>query len=160
MAERAGQPVTYQSWQLPEGLPAPFERFPVGAQRCFIVFPTDEIRLKPKGSEDSLMALSNLVAGKRNSIEQSGGGGQAEVRQPNGHAPCFAHLGQPEPNAISGERLRAGTPAPAAVPARSMIEARRRGLATPDTAGITQAEIDEADAELLAAEADDTSSIP
>jgi hypothetical protein len=45
MAERAGQPVSCVSWQLPQGLPAPFEGFPVGGQRCFVVKADDTITL-------------------------------------------------------------------------------------------------------------------
>jgi hypothetical protein len=99
------------------------------------------------------MALSNIVTGKRNSIAASGESVQRAPEQRAIHAPMFARPGEAEPNAISGERLQDGKLRPAPVPTRSRIAARRRGLAVPEMLGITQAEIDAADAELLAAEA-------
>ncbi len=42
MEVRRGEPVICQSWQLPEGLAAPFHNFP-GHQRLFTVDPTDVI---------------------------------------------------------------------------------------------------------------------
>jgi hypothetical protein len=48
MRERHGKPVNCRSYQLPSGLPAPFERFPVGGQRGFTVTPNDQIILKPR----------------------------------------------------------------------------------------------------------------
>jgi|SRR6516225_1754220 hypothetical protein len=49
MAERMGEPLNAQSYMLPDGLPAPFERFPVGRQRCFRVEPDDTITLRSSG---------------------------------------------------------------------------------------------------------------
>jgi hypothetical protein len=48
MRERHGKPVNCRSYQLPSGLHAPFEGFPVGGQRCFRVMPDDTIILKPR----------------------------------------------------------------------------------------------------------------
>lgn len=48
MRERHGKPVNCRSYQLPSGLHAPFESFPVGGQRCFTVAPDDTIILKPR----------------------------------------------------------------------------------------------------------------
>jgi hypothetical protein len=50
MAERTGQPMSAQSYMLPDGLPAPFELFPVGRQRCFTIDPTDTITMRQLGS--------------------------------------------------------------------------------------------------------------
>jgi len=44
--QRRGAPVHAQSYQLPSGLPAPFETFPTGGQRCFTVEPSDVITLR------------------------------------------------------------------------------------------------------------------
>jgi hypothetical protein len=44
--ERYGQPVTCQSYQLPRGLHAPFNRWPGGNRRMFVVMPDDTITLK------------------------------------------------------------------------------------------------------------------
>jgi hypothetical protein len=46
----AGEPVHCQSWELPSGLGAPFEKFSVGGQRCFVVTSDDRITLKPRKS--------------------------------------------------------------------------------------------------------------
>lgn len=48
MEQRRGETLNCQSWQLPRGLHAPFEGFPVGGQRCFTVDPTDTIALRPR----------------------------------------------------------------------------------------------------------------
>ena len=93
------------------------------------------------------MGLSNTLPGKRNAIEQSGGDSVQPVPERGDHAPMFAHRGEPEPNAVAGERLQPSRPRPAPVPTRSRIAARRRGLAAPEMLGLTQAEIDAADSE-------------
>ncbi|ORW25165.1 hypothetical protein AWC19_08230 [Mycobacterium palustre] len=46
----AGEPVRAQSWELPSGLHAPFESFPIGGQRIFVVTPDDTITLVPRTS--------------------------------------------------------------------------------------------------------------
>ncbi|OBJ86510.1 hypothetical protein A5640_11130 [Mycobacterium asiaticum] len=47
MDERRGQPLRVQSWQLPPGLPPPFEHWPRGGgRRSFIVTPDDQIELR------------------------------------------------------------------------------------------------------------------
>lgn len=52
MAERNGEPVKVQSYMLPRGLHAPFNRWPTGRQRgMFVVTPDDEIRFVPRESE-------------------------------------------------------------------------------------------------------------
>jgi hypothetical protein len=49
MAERAGQPIRCLSWQLPSGLPAPFEAFPQHRRPgSFTVTPNDEITFIPR----------------------------------------------------------------------------------------------------------------
>jgi hypothetical protein len=45
MRERSGESLIAHSAHLPSGLPPPFEPFPVGGQRCFMVTPDDVIRL-------------------------------------------------------------------------------------------------------------------
>lgn len=49
----AGMPVNCQSWELPSGLRAPFESFPIGVQRCFVVTSDDVITLKPRKSRSA-----------------------------------------------------------------------------------------------------------
>ncbi|GAB5007400.1 hypothetical protein [Mycobacterium avium] len=49
----AGEPVNCQSWELPSGLHAPFESFPIGGQRCFVVDPSDTITLRPRKSRSA-----------------------------------------------------------------------------------------------------------
>lgn len=49
----AGEPVGAQSWELPSGLRAPFESFPLGGQRCFVVSSDDVITLKPRESRSA-----------------------------------------------------------------------------------------------------------
>lgn len=44
----AGEPVNCQSWELSCGLHAPFESFPIGGQRCFVVTSDDVVTLKPR----------------------------------------------------------------------------------------------------------------
>ncbi len=53
MAERNGQPLKVQSYMLPRGLHAPFNRWPTGEQRVgmFVVTRDDEIRFVPRESE-------------------------------------------------------------------------------------------------------------
>jgi hypothetical protein len=100
------------------------------------------------------MALSNMIPGKKRAIERSGGGRETLAPDRPANAPCFVRShDEPEPNAIAGEALLPEPRRPAPVPTRSMIEAHRRGHSV-ETAGITQAEIDAADAELLAREAE------
>jgi hypothetical protein len=48
MEQRRGETLICQSHQLPSGMHAPFEGFPVGGQRCFRVDPDDTIVLKPR----------------------------------------------------------------------------------------------------------------
>lgn len=48
MRERSGEPLIVHSAHLPSGLPPPFEPFPVGGQRCFVVAPDDTITLKER----------------------------------------------------------------------------------------------------------------
>jgi hypothetical protein len=51
MAERHGKPIRVQAYMLPQGLHAPFDRWPRGGQRgLFVVTPDDEIRLVPRES--------------------------------------------------------------------------------------------------------------
>ncbi|OBH80201.1 hypothetical protein A5681_04550 [Mycobacterium scrofulaceum] len=44
----AGEPVRAQSWELPSGLHAPFESFPIGGQRGFVVTCDEIITLVPR----------------------------------------------------------------------------------------------------------------
>jgi hypothetical protein len=48
MRERSGEPVGCTSYQLPDGLPTPFEHWPPGAQRTFTVTPDDVVTLRPR----------------------------------------------------------------------------------------------------------------
>lgn len=48
MRRAAGEPVTAHSWQLPRGLPAPFEHWPRDGQRKFTVSARDTITLKTR----------------------------------------------------------------------------------------------------------------
>jgi hypothetical protein len=43
-----GEPVNAHSWQLPRGLPAPFEHWPRDGQRRFTVTARDTITLRPR----------------------------------------------------------------------------------------------------------------
>jgi hypothetical protein len=44
---RAGEPVNARSSDLPPDLQSPFENWPPGGQRCFVVTPDDRIVLRP-----------------------------------------------------------------------------------------------------------------
>lgn len=88
------------------------------------------------------MALSDLVPGKRNSIAQGGESVQQAVPERAAHAPMFARPGEPEPNAISGERLQPGPPVPKAMPSRTRAEASGKGLGGPEALDLTRDEVD------------------
>jgi hypothetical protein len=87
------------------------------------------------------MGLSNLVAGKRNSIEQSGGGVDRGTERA-AHAPMFALPGEPEPNAVCGERLQPGQSRPRRQATRTLAEAREIGLAHAEALDLTREEIE------------------
>ena len=77
-----------------------------------------------------------LTEGKRNSIRLSGGdGGPHVVHERAGHAPVFARPGEPEPNVISGERLRPAEARPRREASRTLAEAREHGLSMPEALG-------------------------
>jgi hypothetical protein len=48
MAKISGEPLIAHSAHLPSGLPTPFEPFPRGGQRCFMVRPDDTITLQER----------------------------------------------------------------------------------------------------------------
>jgi hypothetical protein len=50
MEQRMCEPVSARSYQLPDGLPEPFERWPKGGQRTFVVGPDDVIALRTMGA--------------------------------------------------------------------------------------------------------------
>jgi hypothetical protein len=77
-----------------------------------------------------------ITEGKRNSIEQSGGGPQADPPQYLGSAPVFARPGEPEPRCISGERLRPAEARPRREASRTLAEAREHGLSMPESLGV------------------------
>jgi hypothetical protein len=87
------------------------------------------------------MGHSNVVAGKANSIAQSGGGPQTVPEQRAAHSPMFARPGEPEPNAVVGERLQPPTPRPRREPTRTIREARALGLAHPEALDLSEAEV-------------------
>ncbi|OMC26419.1 hypothetical protein A5738_02905 [Mycobacterium colombiense] len=76
-----------------------------------------------------------IVEGKRNSIEQSGGGAQTEPPQRLGSAPVFARPGEPEPRCVVGERLRPAEARPRREASRTLAEARKHGLSMPEKLG-------------------------
>lgn len=82
-----------------------------------------------------------IVEGKRNSIEQSGGGAQTEPTQYLGSAPVFARPGEPEPNCVVGERLRPAEARPHRETSRTLAEAREHGLSMPEALDLTPEEI-------------------
>lgn len=140
MRKGNGQPVRCRSYQLPGGLHAPFERFPVGGQRCFVVDPSDTITLVAREKEDT-MPLSNIVPGKQNSIYQGGGGAQTVPDERPGHAPTFARPGELEPNCVVGERLQPAEARPRREPTRTLAEAREIGLSMPEALDLTPDEV-------------------
>jgi hypothetical protein len=88
------------------------------------------------------MGHSNVVAGKKNSIEASGGGLQTEPEQRLGHAPMFARPGEPEPNCVVGERLQPATARPGREATRTLAEARQIGLSMPEALDLTSDEVE------------------
>jgi len=87
------------------------------------------------------MGHSNIVEGKANSIERSGGGAQTEPPQRCGHAPMFARPGEPEPNCVVGERLQAPQARPHREASRTLAEAREIGLSMPEALDLTPDEV-------------------
>jgi hypothetical protein len=87
------------------------------------------------------MSISNIVAGKQNSINQSGGGAQTEPEQRLGHGPMFARPGEPEPNCVVGERLQPPQARPRRDASRTLAEAREHGLSMPEALDLTPAEV-------------------
>ncbi len=87
------------------------------------------------------MGLSNCVPGKKNSIERSGGQENPRQDRPS-HAPMFARShDEPEPNAVSGDRLRPGESRPRREAFRTLAEAREIGLSMPEALDLTPEEI-------------------
>jgi hypothetical protein len=87
------------------------------------------------------VSLSNIAAGKRNSIEQGGGGMQMEPEQRSSHAPMFARPGEPEPNAVVGERLQPPQARPRRKPTRTLADSRKLGLSMPEALDLAPEEI-------------------
>lgn len=87
------------------------------------------------------MGHSNIVEGKANSIERSGGGTQRVPEQRAAHAPCFARPGEPEPNAVVGERLQPAQARPRREPSRTIAEARAIGLTMPEALDLAPDEV-------------------
>jgi hypothetical protein len=88
------------------------------------------------------MSASNIVAGKQNSIKQSGGGAQTEPPQYLGSAPVFARSrNEPEPNCVVGERLQPPQSRPRREASRTLAEAREYGLSMPEALDLTPDEI-------------------
>ncbi|WP_142281134.1 hypothetical protein [Mycobacterium palustre] len=83
-----------------------------------------------------------IVPGKRNSIEQSGGGAQTEPPQRCGSAAMFARPGEPEPNCVVGERLQQPQARPKRPPTRTFSDAREHGLAHPEALDLSRDEIE------------------
>jgi hypothetical protein len=81
--------------------------------------------------------IANVVAGKSNAIEVSGGGAQTEPPQRCGHAPMFARPGEPEPNCVVGERLQPASSRPRPEASRTIAEARAIGLTMPEALDLT-----------------------
>ncbi len=88
------------------------------------------------------MSLSNIVAGKQNSIEVSGGGAQTEPPQYLGSAPVFARSrNEPEPNCVVGERLQPPQARPRREASRTLAEAQEHGLSMPEALDLSAEEI-------------------
>jgi hypothetical protein len=87
------------------------------------------------------MALSTIVPGKRNSIEQSGDGGPHVVGERDGHAPVFASPRQPEPNVTQGERLQPPIARPRREATRTRADARTLGLAHTEALDLSREEV-------------------
>lgn len=88
------------------------------------------------------MSASNIVAGKQNSIEASGGGAQTEPPQYLGSAPVFARSrNEPEPNCVVGERLQPPQARPHREASRTLAEAREIGLSMPEALDLTPDEV-------------------
>ena len=87
------------------------------------------------------MPASNIVEGKANSIQESGGGAQTEPPRRCGSAAMFARHGEPEPNCVVGERLQPPQARPRRAPSRTIEEARAIGLSMPDALDLTPEEI-------------------
>ena len=88
-----------------------------------------------------MMGHSNIVVGKANSIEQSGGGAQTVPEQRAAHAPMFARPGEPEPNCVVGERLQPAEARPRREPSRTIAEARAIGLTMPEALDLSAEEV-------------------
>jgi len=86
-----------------------------------------------------------IVEGKKNSIQQSGGGAQTEPPQRLGSAPMFARVGEPEPNCVEGERLQPPQARPRREASRTLAEAREHGLSMPEALDLTPAEMETAE---------------
>jgi hypothetical protein len=77
------------------------------------------------------MSLSNILPGKANSIEKSGGGVDRATERV-AHAPMFARPGEPEPGAVKGECLQPGEARPAPVPTFTGRDANALGMPQPE----------------------------
>lgn len=86
------------------------------------------------------MGLSNELDGKRNAMEVSGGG--SEVFSGQSHAPMFARPGEPEPNAVAGERLQPSQPRGKPEPTRTRADAHAKGLGAPEALDARGDEVD------------------
>ncbi|WP_156763865.1 hypothetical protein [Mycobacterium sp. 852002-50816_SCH5313054-b] len=73
------------------------------------------------------MSLSNLVPGKRNSIEQSAGEPPVPGDGRPSYAPTFTSEHGPQPNSVIGERLQAPQRPPRRDASRTLAEARAIG---------------------------------
>lgn len=82
------------------------------------------------------MSLSRILPGKHNSIALSDGEPAGPVPERGTHAPMFARPGEPEPNAVSGERMQPSQPRPKRPPTRTLAEARAVGLSMPEELGV------------------------
>ena len=73
------------------------------------------------------MSLSNIVEGKANSIAAGVGEVERGATRP-AHAPMFARPGEPEPNAVSGERLQPASLRGKPVPVFEGRDANAQGM--------------------------------
>lgn len=88
------------------------------------------------------MGLSKIAEGKRNSIKASCREAQGVAPQDRAaHGEMFARPGEPEPNAIRGERPQAGQPRPRRQPTRTRRDAHALGLGGPEALDVTLDEL-------------------
>jgi hypothetical protein len=82
------------------------------------------------------MSLSRILPGRQNSIALSDGEPAGPVPERGTHAPMFARPGEPESNAVSGERMQPSQARPKRPATRTLAEASEIGLSMPEALGV------------------------